>query len=118
MDLIRRYYGLPFGDPFYRGLGKGRCRTAALTRTERAKLRANNDILRPLWMAGGVIYPSIYMNGGMDPAAQTAFVHGLVAEAVRGAQAATTSRTATSMLLSESVVETSSTPDVLAFAWM
>jgi hypothetical protein len=58
------------------------------------------------------------MNGGMDAAAQTAFVHGLVAEAVRGAQAATTSRTATSMLLSESVVETSSTPDVLAFAWM
>lgn len=44
-----------------------------------------NDKLRPLWQAGGVVYPSIYMNAGYADAEQRTFVSRVIAETVRSA---------------------------------
>jgi hypothetical protein len=59
------YYGLPQGDLWgYRGLGRGGCRTMALSTGEMAARQRQNNKLRPLFAAGGAVYPSIYLNAG------------------------------------------------------
>jgi hyaluronoglucosaminidase len=80
------YYGIPFNRFAYRGLGEGDCHSAPVV--DVAVLRQRNDQLRPLFRAGGVLYPSIYLNGGYTAQAQRQFVSLVTAEAVRLAQGA------------------------------
>ncbi len=84
--LLRRYYGLPQGDLWgYRGLGRDSCRTAALTPAAMAARQRLNDQLRPLYRAGGAVYPSVYLNAGYEPAEQRVFVRRVVSPLLRHA---------------------------------
>ena len=81
-----RYYGLPQGDLWgYRGLGRGSCRTAALTPAAMAARQRLNDQLQPLYRAGGAVYPSVYLNAGYEPAEQRVFVRRVVSPLLRHA---------------------------------